>query len=94
MSREKRYVRPGERVKMLMPWSEVCMHMRVHDTVMEVEFILKEWPDHTSATAQLYKDGRPFSSPILYGEAGFYHEGGNDAFRIGEGFYYYPPKAA
>lgn len=54
----------GDRVRMTMPWSEVCMHLRVADTVMEVEV--------RERGAQLYKDGRPFSAPITWGEAGIY----------------------
>ncbi|WNI17673.1 hypothetical protein [Actinacidiphila sp. ITFR-21] len=49
---------------MTMPWSEVCMHLRVSDQVMEVE--LREHG------AQLIKEGRVFSSPITWGEAGIY----------------------
>ncbi|PNE43380.1 hypothetical protein [Streptomyces noursei] len=54
----------GDRVRLEMPWSGVCEHMKVHGQVLEVEI-----REHG---AQLYKDGRPFSFPILWGEAGIY----------------------
>jgi hypothetical protein len=86
-------VRPGQKVMMTLAHSEVCMHMQVAGKVMLVELIQKDYGDYVGTSAQIYReDGRPFSSPITYGEAGFYHRGDNDAYKRGEGFYFYPPK--
>ncbi|MBD0670042.1 hypothetical protein [Streptomyces sp. CBMA156] len=59
-----RRVKVGQRLKVKLPHSEVCMHMRVADQVMEVEILAE--------AVQLYKDGQKFSGPILLGEAGVY----------------------
>jgi hypothetical protein len=69
---------PGQRGSKTLPHSEVCMHMRVSGKTMAFELLAKEYP-----SVQLYQaDGRPFSFPILTGEAGLY--------RDEEGYYYYP----
>jgi hypothetical protein len=66
----------GERGTKYMPYSEVCMHMKVSGKVMEFELI-------SERSVQLYReDGTMFSFPITYGEAG--------VFRSDEGYYYYP----
>lgn len=52
----------GDHFFATMPWSEVCLHLQVADKVMEVEV-----REHG---AQLIKDGKPFSAPISWGEAG------------------------
>lgn len=71
---------PGERYQGEMPHSEVCIHMRVAGKIMEFELLENE------RSVQLYKNGQPFSSPILYGEAG--------VFRDYDGtFYFYLPFA-
>ncbi|WP_424863045.1 hypothetical protein [Streptomyces sp. MMS24-I29] len=54
----------GDRIFATMPWSEVCIHLQVSDQVMEVEVRERD--------AQLIKNGRPFSAPITWGEAGIY----------------------
>lgn len=54
----------GDRARLEMPWSEACLFMKIAGQVLEVEI-----REHG---AQLYKDGRPFSFPILWEEAGFY----------------------
>lgn len=56
-----------------MPCSEVCLHMRVAGKPMMVELL--------SRSAQLYDPltGRPFSSPILFGEAGVYPQWEKDS---------------
>lgn len=74
---EKRYVKPGETVLCVMPHSEVCMHMQVAGRVMHAEFRQTKYPDWIAQSVQLFdpKDGRPFSSPIMLGEAGFYRDG-------------------
>lgn len=53
----------GDRVTVTLPWSEVCMSMRVADRTMDVDVL--------ATGAQLIDaDGRPFSFPITHGEAG------------------------
>lgn len=67
---EKLYVAPGDRVSVILPYSEVCMHLRVAGQRMTVELL-------PSGGAQLIgRDGRPFSIPIGDGEAGFYRDNG------------------
>ena len=66
-------VRPGDRVRLLLPHSEVCMHMRVAGRVMAVEVTTGEYP-----TAQLLNDdGSCFSFPILTAEAGVFGSAGS-----------------
>jgi hypothetical protein len=67
----------GDRVRLELPYSEVCMHMRVAGRVMTVEVIGGEFPDGRQwYAAQLHHDdGRPFSAPILTGEAGIHGYG-------------------
>jgi hypothetical protein len=74
---EKKYIRPGETMQLELPFSEVCMHMRVAGSVMTVLLTLGDFP-----MAQLIRDGRPFSFPIGTGEAGFYQDA--------DGYYGYP----
>ena len=62
-------IAPGERVKVRLPWSEVCMHLGVAGRVMSVELV------EGGSAVQLYdEDGDPYSFPILPGEAGFYRD--------------------
>lgn len=62
------YVRPGELVKVRMPASEVCMHMRITDHVMWAQVL-------DTRTVQLRSDDmRPYSAPILAAEAGLYFD--------------------
>lgn len=61
-----------------MPWSEVCMHLGLADSRMDFEVL-------PGGMVQLLKDGRPYSAPILAGEAGLYDNHDND-----HRFYYYP----
>lgn len=62
----KQYVKAGDRVMKEMPWSEVCMHMRIAGKLFDCEV--------KDNSVQLWKDGRVFSAPITHGEAGFYHD--------------------
>lgn len=56
----------GDRIMTEVPYSEVCMHMRVAGTVMMVELL-------PAGLAQLYRtDGTKFSFPVTAGEAGLY----------------------
>lgn len=73
---QKHYLRIGSQAVVTMPYSEVCMHMRVAGKRMVV--LLKN-----ERQAQLFPiaSTHPFSAPILPGEAGLYRDAG--------GFYYY-----
>lgn len=64
---EPYYVKPGEIVRLELPFSEVCVHMRVAGTVMSVRF-------EESGAQLLREDGGEFSVPITTGEAGFYFD--------------------
>jgi hypothetical protein len=76
-----RAVRPGDRVRLELPFSEVCMHMRVAGRVMDVRMTEDQYP-----MAQLLNaDGSEFSFPITTGEAGIFGD-------VDRGFYYYPEK--
>jgi hypothetical protein len=77
VSGAKTYIRPGETLQLELPYSEVCMHMKVAGLVMTVLLTLGDFP-----MAQLIKDGRPFSFPIGTGEAGLFQDAG--------GYYGYP----
>lgn len=71
------YIRPGDFVEKIMPYSEVCMHMKIAGKRMRVQLL----PNGRSV--QLYSsNGKPSSFPITTGEAGIFEENGN--------FYCYP----
>ena len=59
----------GDIIDIRMPWSEVCCHMGVADQVVAVEIVTAHGGH---PVAQLWKDGRRFSFPILTSEAGIY----------------------
>ncbi len=59
----------GERVRVRLPHSEVCMHLRVAGQVREVEVL-----EHGAQI--LDEDGRRFSFPITHGEAGIFRDEG------------------
>lgn len=62
----------GTRVTVELPYSEVCMHMRVAGKTMAVDVL--------PTMAQLIdSDGRNFSFPITHGEAGLRVDYGNGA---------------
>lgn len=65
----------GEIVTVELPFSEVCMHLRVAGKVHRVHIL-----EHGAQI--LDADGLPLSFAVLHGEAGIY----SDA----HGFYYYP----
>jgi len=76
-----RTLRPGDRVRIELPYSEVCMHMRVAGRVMDVRMTDGRYP-----MAQLLNhDGSEFSAPILTAEAGIFGD-------VERGFYCYPEK--
>lgn len=58
-------VKPGDIVKVTLPFSEVCMHMRVAGDVMAVKVL-----EH--GVQLLNDDGSNYSFPITHGEAGIY----------------------
>jgi len=78
MTRHRIEIKPGEKGYAEMPYSEVCMHMRVAGKPMNFLFKDQQYP----SVQLLREDGLPFSGPITYGEAGIY-------YREGEGYYYY-----
>jgi hypothetical protein len=70
---EKTYVDTGDIVMMEMPYSEVCMSMRVAGHTMFAKVVSGAMG---TTAAQLYElNGKPFSFPILMGEAGFLFDG-------------------
>jgi hypothetical protein len=60
-------VKSGDVVRVKLPWSEACMHMRVADQVRNVKVF-------DNAASILNEDGTPFSFPITHGEAGIYSD--------------------
>jgi hypothetical protein len=74
---ERTRIQPGQFGEKFMPFSEVCMSMRVAGTRMRFQLL------EPGRMAQLYRlDGSEFSFPITAGEAG--------VFSDSEGHYYYP----
>lgn len=77
MQPNRTFLKLGDRWLATMPYSEVCMHMRIADKKMICEFAKTIYP-----MIQLYSlDGKPFSSPVTTGEAGVYEDA--------KGFYTY-----
>lgn len=75
----RQYVSVGDTVTVELPYSEVCMHMRVAGRQLQVELQPARYfngePAPGSPVAQILSEsGRPFSFPVLYGEAGFYRD--------------------
>lgn len=60
-------VMPGDVVRLRMPWSEVCLHMRIAEQMRDV--LVKE-----HGAQILNDDGTKFSFPITHGEAGIYSD--------------------
>jgi hypothetical protein len=66
-------VKPGEIFEAEMPYSEVCMYMKVAGKRMGVKVITAR----ERKAAQLYNlDGQPFSFPVTLGEVGVYERDG------------------
>ena len=66
------YVNVGDVIRLRLPYSEVCIHMRVAGKPMNVQLL----QEGSYPVAQLLNgDGSRFSSPILPGEAGIYTDG-------------------
>lgn len=63
--------KPGETHRITLPWSEVCLHMKVNDKTMSAKLAAD------GRTVQLFRDDNtPFSYPVLRGEAGIYEREG------------------
>ncbi len=75
---EARIVIPDQMVLLELPFSEVCMHMKVAGTKM-YGIVLSR------AVQLVGMDGRLFSAPILHGEAGIFTNPDGS-------MYYHPPK--
>ena len=75
----KTYLAPWDTVEIEIPFSEVAMSMRVAGERMLVQLVKTP----SNVMAQLWKDGRMFSAPITYGEAGIFCDE--------HGFYTYEP---
>jgi|GEM_PF-3436024 len=82
-SPEKIDLQLADRWTAIMPYSEVCMHMRIAGAKMLCEFA----GEASNPMIQLYTvDGRVFSSPVTTGEAGVYDSRNSTK---GYGFYTY-----
>lgn len=79
----KTYLAYGDTAVITLPYSEVCMHMRVAGTAMKAELFQVITCRTHYGMVQLYsEDGSMFSDPITTGEAGIYQDA--------RGYYYYP----
>jgi hypothetical protein len=64
----KRLIQPNQEFTTELPYSEVCMHLRVAGTRMGARL------QPNGMVQLLGRDGREFSFPITAGEAGVYHD--------------------
>lgn len=62
-----RPVAVGEAIRVRLPFSEVCAHMRVAGQIRSVRVL-----DHSAQIRN--DDGTPFSFPITHHEAGIYRD--------------------
>lgn len=60
-------IKPGERGRKKMPFSEACMHIGVAGHEMSFELTTNKYPG-----VQLIKNGQPYSGTITLGEAGVF----------------------
>lgn len=75
MRGRKRYLVAGDQVDLVMPHSEVMMHMRVAGKPMRAEMVpAGRASSGMMLMAQLWKDGHRFSFPVLPSEAGIYSD--------------------
>ena len=80
--KNKVYAAPGIRYLIECPSSEVCMHMSIAGKLRYAELQSSRYYYYS---VQLYDlDHKPFSFPILTGEAGFYTD-------EEQRFYFHPP---
>lgn len=83
-------IHPGEIAEIVLPHSEVCMHMRIAGETMMVELLCSgdSNPLDTTQTyaAQIYdKRMNKFGAPVTIGEAGIFRSEGP----TGPHFYHY-----
>ena len=57
----------GTVVSLTLPWSEVCMHLKVAGKTRSVEVL-------ATGAQILNEDGTPYSFPVTHGEAGIYSD--------------------
>lgn len=62
----KRYVNVGEMVTAELPWSEVCMHLRLAGETRDLLLL--------ADGVQIMHNGAKVSFPVTHGEAGFYRD--------------------
>lgn len=68
------YARVGDTVRLELPYSEVCMHMKIAGKVHDVKIL--------PTMAQVFRaDDTPLSFPITHGEAGLYRATEPGTFR-------------
>lgn len=68
MPNRKLFLAPGERAHVELPYSEVCMHLRIAGRILPVEFL-------DNSMVQVYDgDDKKISFPITAGEAGFHFD--------------------
>lgn len=68
----------GDRFRTIMPFSEVCLHMKIAGKEMIVQVL-------NSISAQVYTlEGEEFSAPITTGEAGVYTDLAGSLYAYGE----------
>lgn len=74
---QKRTIKPGERINVIGSYSEVMCHFGLAGKPVQVELVRREYDGGATVyySAQVYKDGKPFSGTITYGEAGIYRDG-------------------
>lgn len=60
-------VKPGDVVRLRMPWSEVCLYMKVAEQMRDVRIL-------EDGAQILNDDGTPYSFPVTHGEAGIYRD--------------------
>lgn len=60
-------VSPGTIVSLTLPWSEVCMHLKVAGQTRPVEVL-------ATGAQILNEDGTKYSFPVTHGEAGIYSD--------------------
>jgi hypothetical protein len=77
MNTTKVYVVPGQRVRIVGSYSEVCMHMGIAGKPCEIQLLQSQRGYYS---AQLWRDGKEFSSPVTTGEAGFYFDSSNNQY--------------
>lgn len=69
-------VKPGEVVNVMLPYSEVCMHLKVAGRTRPVEVL----PDGAQI---LNWDGTNYSFPVTHGEAGIYKDADGLYIQVG-----------